>query len=125
MGRAMLTHSSNMKESYRDAEAPVTVQPAAQFCIVGFGSPLRYLVVIRMDQKKGHREIQFGHADTFTGLKMEYKKGDLQPVKMESLTDNIVMVSTPGLKPGQYLLIPTPPSPGVPTGRGGYDFGVK
>jgi hypothetical protein len=125
MGRGMLTHSSNIKESYRDAEARVTVQPAAQFCVVGFGSPLRDLVVIQMDQKKDHRELQLGHADTLSGVKMEYKKGDLQPVKMESLTDNIVMVSTPGLKPGQYLLIPTPTSSGAPTGRGGYDFGVK
>lgn len=109
--------------SYRDAEAPIrTAYSRPTFCIVGPSATApRDIVIVRLKQKKDHRELQIGKANAYTGANVEYPNGDVTEVAVTEVGSGRVLVPTTDLKPGEYILF-AGTSTQMPTGYGGYDF---
>jgi hypothetical protein len=117
--------------TYRDAEAPVsTSNPRPIFKVVG---PLqvapRDIVIVRVQQKKDHRELQVGKMGALSGFSMQYPADVVTEVSVQKSEDGVTTITpVSGLKPGQYILFAGQHSPyasSLPTGVGGFDFGVK
>jgi len=121
----LLTYSSQAVAVYRNAKAPVTLGNEPEFCVSGFGSSLKGLTIVKLDEKNDRREMQFVSKRLFRKPKVQYNRDDIQPVKLISSDDTQVILATKTpLKPGQYILFPPPrvESTGNPNG---YDFGVN
>jgi hypothetical protein len=123
--RMLLTYSSKAVAVYRNAKAPVTIGNQPEFCISGFGSSIKGLTIVKLDEKNDRREMQFVTKRLFRKPKVQYDSGDIQPVKLISSDDTQVILATKRpLKRGQYILFP--PSRTESTGNpNGYDFGVN
>ena len=103
----------------------MTLGGQPEFCVSGFGSSIKGLTIVKLDQKNNHREIQFVSKRLFRKPKVQYESSDVQPVKLISSDGGYVILATKQrLAPGQYILFP--PSRTDSTGDPhGYDFGVK
>jgi len=123
--RMLLTYSSKAVAVYQNPKAPVTLGNQAEFCVSGFGSSIKGLTIVRLDEKNDRREMQFVTKRLFRRPKVQYNSDDVQPVKVISSDDTQVIAATKQpLKPGQYILFP--PSRVESTGNpNGYDFGVN
>ena len=123
--RMLLTYSSKAVAVYLEAKAPVTIGGQPEFCVSGFGSSIKGLTIVKLDQKNNHREMQFVSKRLFRKPKVQYESSDVQPVKLISSDGGYVILATKQrLAPGQYILFP--PSRTDSTGDPhGYDFGVK
>jgi hypothetical protein len=121
---AMLTYSANSLVRYRGAEAPVSTTDSPKVCMSGTSEKLRNAIIVRLAQKKTHRELQIGRASAFGGMKMAYRDKDITDVTIAALSADAVEISPKlPLRPGQYILFPQELT-SVPAGTQGYDFGV-
>lgn len=113
--------------SYRDAEAPVqTSGPRPVFKIVGTPDRApRDIVIVRVQKKKDHRELEVGSAALWTGVNMQYPKDVTTEVSVQQVDNGLLLTPIADLKPGEYLLFEGAPSSGLPSGVGGFDFSVK
>jgi len=123
--RMLLTYSSKAVAVYQNAKAPVTLGSQPEFCISGFGSSIKGVTIVKLDQKNDRREMQFVTKRLFRKPKVQYNSHDIQPVKLISSDSTHVIVATKRpLDSGQYILFP--PSRVDSTGNpNGYDFGVN
>jgi hypothetical protein len=103
---------------YQDAQAPVTLPVAPQFCISG-PFEARYVSVVRLTAKKDHRELQFGSGNAYSGFAVKLRPEDMQPVSTKPAGDALDVAAGP-LAPGQYILFPS----AFPQSAG-YDFTVQ
>jgi hypothetical protein len=111
---------------FRDATAPVktsTVRPV--FRIIGntTGAP-RDIVIVQLQQKRDHRELQVGKANVYSGMKYEYPAEDVTKLDVTDTDQYRIVRPQVPLKPGEYILFTGSPSP-MPNGYGGYDFSVS
>jgi hypothetical protein len=123
MGKALLTGgwggSGDVVMVFPGAEAPVQISESKPtfYSRPPIQSP-RDLMIVRVDKKKDHRELQ-----TTTGAVFKsagYKKSNVVEVSTTLLSSD-VMVITPAtdLKDGEYLLVFSY------GGSGGYDFSIN
>jgi hypothetical protein len=114
---------------YRDAEAPVSTSgPRPTFKIVGPSQVApRDIVIVRVQQKKDHRELQLGTARMWSGVNMQYPPEATTEVSVKQTDNGLILTPAADLKPGQYLLFAGGPvgGSGLPSGMGGFDFGIK
>jgi hypothetical protein len=110
---------------FRDATAPVktfSVRPV--FRIIGNTTTApRDTVIVQLQQKKDHRELQVGKVNAYNGMKYEYPAEDVTKVDVTDTDKYRTVVPQVSLKPGEYILFTGSPSP-MPSGYGGYDFSV-
>jgi hypothetical protein len=113
---------------YRNGKAPVaTSDTRPTFCIVNPAKAQpRDIVIVRLKQKKDHRELQVAKLRTFAGPDMEYDPKDTFGVTVGQSGSCEMATSSIDLKPGQYVLFPGNTLTGnLPSGYGGYDFGIS
>jgi hypothetical protein len=79
---------------YQDAQAPVTLPTAPQFCISG-PFEARYVSVVRLLAKKDHRELQFGSGNSYSGFAIKLRPEDKQPVSTKPLGDALDVAAGP------------------------------
>lgn len=61
----------------------------------------------------------------YTGVKVEYRPEDIQPVTLVAQSRSASIVTPKAsLKPGQYVIFPQTET-AMPGGYGGFDFGVE
>jgi hypothetical protein len=128
IGKTMLTYGIASAKSvlvFRDATAPVkTNSPRPTFRIVGDSQTApRDIVIVRLQKKKDHRELQVGKVNAYTGLKFEYPPADTFEVDVKDGDGARILTPRADLKPGEYILFTQTPT-AMPTGYGGYDFTV-
>lgn len=128
MGKTMLTGGAASIRSFmlfRDPSAPVSLSTSRpSFLIVGFSNPPRDIVIVRLERKKDHRELQIGRFNGYTGGGMEYRKEDVTEVDAKSDGPSLLVTPKSDLRPGEYIIFASYPTP-FPAGYGGYDFEVK
>ena len=112
--------------TYRDAEAPVrTSCPKPVFRIVGLSQTApRDIVVVRLEQKKDHRELQVGGTSDWSGTSFGYPPDATTSVEVQEDATGMTLTPKADLKPGEYMLFASTPT-ALPIGYGGYDFSVK
>jgi hypothetical protein len=110
---------------YRDATALVkTTEVRPVFHIIGnMSTAPRDIVIIRLQQKKDHRELQTAKVNAYSGMKMQYPPQDTIEVDVQDSANERIITPKVDLKPGEYMLFVGSPTP-MPTGSGGYDFSV-
>jgi len=126
MGMAMMTGGISGVKSvliYRDATAPVhTTSLRPVFKLVGDANTApRDIIIVRLQQKKNHRELQIGKANAYTGFNMEYPPSETFKVDVKQDGDGMVITPAEDLKPGEYIVFT---ASGMPSGYGGFDFAV-
>jgi len=114
--------------TFRGAEAPVQIEDKRPtFCIKELpsladvaGRTGRDLIVVRLDKKKDHRELQTTSGGNVFTFKAGIGKDRLPDITTKTVGDGVFVV-TPNedLKPGEYMLT------FAAMGNSGYDFGVK
>jgi hypothetical protein len=125
VGHALVTYSAKSIVKYREAAAPVTLSSTPRFCLSGTPETARNIIVLKLTGKKEHRELETGKASAFSGLQMEFRERDLQPMQVTALSnDSIAITPKQGFKAGQYLIM-LQVSNGPFAENSGYDFGVK
>jgi hypothetical protein len=77
------------------------------------------IALVKMEQKKDHRESEYCKAGAWTGVRLENKSGVALNVT-RTPDGNITIVPVQDLPVGEYLLVTMPGG-----GAMGYDFGVK
>jgi hypothetical protein len=109
--------------TFRDASAPAkTASARPTFCIVGPSETApRDIVIVRLKQKKDHRELEIGKANAYTGAKVEYPASDVTEMAVTESGAGRTLVPNADLKPGEYILFAGTATQ-MPTGYGGYDF---
>lgn len=110
---------------FRDPTAPIkTFGARPVFYVVGptLTAP-RDMLIVRLNQKKDHRELQIGKANAYTGAKIEYSASDTIEVTVTDSDGARTITPNADLKPGEYILFVGTPTP-MPAGYGGYDFSV-
>lgn len=125
MGAAFTYGIASVKSimTFRDPTAPVKALGARPtFCIVGptMTAP-RDMLIVRLKEKKDHRELQIGKANAYTGMKIEYPASDVTEVTVTESGAVKTLTPKADLKPGEYLLFVGAPTQ-MPAGYGGYDF---
>ena len=125
MGAALTYGIASVKSTmtFRDPTAPVkTLGARPVFCIVGpsLTAP-RDMLIVRLKEKKDHRELQIGKANAYTGMKIEYPSSDVTEVTVTESGSVRTLTPKVDLKPGEYLLFVGAPTQ-MPAGYGGYDF---
>jgi hypothetical protein len=125
MGAAFSYGIASVKSvmTFRDPTAPVkTFGPRPVFLIVGpsMTAP-RDMLIVRLKEKKDHRELQIGKANAYTGMKMEYPASDVTEVTVTESDGVKTLTPKVDLKSGEYLLFVGTPTQ-MPAGYGGYDF---
>ncbi len=137
VGRTMATDvllvpifTSHSVENFRGAEAPTQIsERRPTFCVKQptlpgmaevAGMTERDLVIVRLDKKKDHRELQTTSGSSIFTFKAGVSKNRLPEIVTKRLADGLFLV-TPAqdLKPGEYLLTFST------LGGSGYDFGIK
>jgi len=110
---------------YRDATAPVKTSLARPiFHVLGnMSTAPRDIVIVHLQQKKDHRELQTAKANAYSGMKMEYSPADVTEVDVMDSEKERIITPKADLKPGEYIIFTGSPSP-MPSGYGGYDFSV-
>lgn len=129
-GRAMFTGglsrvSSNTIYSGSHAAAS-SASPSPVFCIVGAShAQTRDIVIVRTQQKHGHRELATASFGAYHGADLEYPERDTVHVSLSPSGACQIITPLSTLKPGEYLLFPgaAPSAPPIP-GYNGYDFSV-
>jgi hypothetical protein len=109
--------------TFRDPSAPVKgFGPRPVFLIVGpTQTAPRDMLIVRLKQKKDHRELQIGKANAYGGAKIEYPASDVTEVIVTDSDSTRTLTPKVDLKPGEYLLFVGTPTQ-MPAGYGGYDF---
>jgi hypothetical protein len=109
--------------TFRDPTAPVKASgPRPVFLIIGpTQTAPRDMLIVRMKQKKDHRELQIGKANAYGGAKIEYPASDVTEVTVTESDGVKTLTPKVDLKPGEYLLFVGTPTQ-MPAGYGGYDF---
>lgn len=110
---------------FRDSTAPVkTSSTRPVFLVIGdtLTAP-RDIVIVRLQQKKDHRELQIGKFNAYSGMKMEYLPADVVGVDVKDSERGRTITPQADLKSGEYIIFTGTPTP-MPTGYGGYDFSV-
>jgi len=112
--------------TYRDVEAPVrTLNPKPVFRIVGPSQTApRDIVVVRLQQRRDHRELQVGGESDWTGTSFGYPPDATTSVEVQQDETGMTLTPKADLKPGEYILFASTPT-ALPIGYGGYDFSVK
>jgi len=110
---------------FRDSTAPVkssSMRPI--FLVIGdtITAP-RDIVIVRLQQKKDHRELQIGKFNAYSGMKMEYPPADVIEVDVKESERARTITPKTDLKAGEYIIFTGTPTP-MPIGYGGYDFSV-
>jgi hypothetical protein len=77
------------------------------------------IALIKMEQKKDHRESEYCKAGAWSGVRLENKSGVALNVA-RTPEGHITIVPVENLQPGEYLLVTMPGG-----GALGYDFGVS
>ena len=72
---------------YRDPSAPETVQSGATFCMNVAPGALRDATIVRVEQKKDHRELQTAKGNIYSGLSLQYRPEDVQKITVAALSD--------------------------------------
>ena len=110
---------------YRDPEAPVkTSGPRPTFEIVGpTETAPRDIVIVRLQKKKDHRELQVAKVGAFSGYAAEYPPDLTTAVEVKQEGPDMILTPSADLKPGEYILFAGTPT-AMPTGYGGYDFSI-
>ena len=125
MGKAMLTYGvSKVGGSwvYSGASAPTQLTNRSPILIVvvpaQMETSLNDIKLLRMSQKKNHREVLECKVSVWSGVDMENK--DIVPATIARTPEGNITIITSNLQQGEYLLV---------TDRGngayGYDFGVR
>lgn len=111
---------------YRDADAPVSTSgPRPEFRIEGQTQTApRDIVIVRLERKKDHRELQVAKVGAYSGMSMEYPPEETVAVDPKQDGDALLLTPRQDLKPGEYILFAGTPT-GMPSGYGGYDFTVE
>jgi hypothetical protein len=114
---------------YRDAEAPVKTSNAKPtFRVVGdLDVAPRDIIIVRVEKKKDHRELQTAKAGLWSGINSQYPREAITEVSVQQVDGGVVITPNSDLKPGEYLLFAGQPfaGGGMPSGYGGFDFSVK
>lgn len=123
MGKALLTGGwgggGDVVMVFSGAEAPVQISESKPtfYSRPQVQSP-RDLLIVRMDKKKDHRELQTTSGAVFKSA--EYKKSNVVQVSTTMISADVMSITpTTDLKDGEYLLVFSY------GGSGGYDFGVN
>ena len=110
---------------FRNPSAPVSVSISRPtFLIVGAANSPRDIVIVRLEQKKDHRELQIGRFNGYTGGGMEYRKEDITEVGAKADSSALLVTPKSDLRPGEYIIFASSPTP-FPAGYGGCDLEVK
>ncbi len=107
---------------YNGASAPTQLTDhKPTFVVVAQGeTSLNDIHLLKMIQKKDHREVQYCKAGAWSGVDTTQNK-DAVPVTATRAADgSIMVVPTADLPAGEYFLVT-----GLGNGAYGYDFGVK
>jgi hypothetical protein len=109
--------------TFRDPTAPVkTLGARPVFYVVGpTQTAPRDMLIVRLKEKKDHRELVIGKANAYTGAKVEYPASDVTEVTVTDSDAGRLLTPKADLKPGEYLLFVGTPTQ-MPAGYGGYDF---
>jgi hypothetical protein len=119
---------AHVEMSYRDAEAPVKTSGSRPvFRILGVTSVApRDIVIVRLQVKKDHRELQTAKVGAWTGVNMQYPREATTEVSVQQVDNGLLLTPTSDLKPGEYLLFAGQPAGvSLPSGYGGFDFSIK
>jgi hypothetical protein len=107
----------HMVNVYRGAEAPIQIfesRPTFYLRYPGLGSG-RNVVMVRMDRKKDHRELQISQGATVLTTSSGYNERDIVEVTVTPLAEGLYTIAPKtDLVGGEYLL-----DVGI-----GYDFGI-
>jgi hypothetical protein len=116
----------HVAESYRDAHAPVATSSARPvFKVVGTtGVAPRDIIIVRLKEKKDHREVETMSMSMWTGVNMQYSPDIVTKVSVEQVEGGLLITPVTDLKPGEYLIL-TGIGAGIATGTGGSDFSVS
>lgn len=131
LGRAMLTggiagvHGDTLFAG-RTAQN-LTSEESPVFCIVSSAKmEERDIVIVRLKQKHGQRELQTVTASAYRGASVQYEPKETTHVTASQDGACQTVRPTSPLKPGEYILFASPASISpFPTGYNGYDFSVK
>lgn len=114
--------------TFRDAESPAQIADRRPtFCVKELpalaniaGRSGRDLLIVRLDKKKDHRELQTTSGGSMFTFKAGLSKDRMPDITRETIADGIFML-TPNedLKPGEYMVTFSA------LGTSGYDFGIK
>ena len=114
--------------TFHGEEAPVQIEDKRPtFCIKELpsladvaGRSGRDLIIVRLDKKKDHRELQTTSGGNMFTFKAGIGKDRLPDITTKTVSDGVFVV-TPNedLKPGEYMLT------FAALGNSGYDFGIK
>ncbi|MGH9761281.1 MAG: hypothetical protein ACREDR_11650 [Blastocatellia bacterium] len=97
-----------------------TADSSPVFFVQGLGINSREAAIIRLEQKRDHREVNIASLRPFAA-KSGYPSGRVVAVKLSRLSPDVVAVTpSEALKPGEYLLSLY----STDTDEGGFDFGV-
>ena len=123
MGKALLTGGwgggGDVVMVFSGTEAPVQISDSKPtfYSRPAIQSP-RDLMIVRMDKKKDHRELQTTSGAVFKSA--GYKKSNVVEVSTAMVSADVMSITpTSDLKDGEYLLVFSY------GGSGGYDFGVS
>jgi hypothetical protein len=110
---------------YRDATAPMkTALVRPIFHVIGLITTApRDIVIVRLQQKKDHRELEIGKFNAYSGMNMQYPPADVTEVDVKESGNERIITPKVDLKPGEYILFTGTPTQ-MPIGYGGYDFSV-
>lgn len=114
--------------TFRGAEAPAQIEDKRPtFCIKELpsladvaGRSGRDLIIVRLDKKKDHRELQTSSGGNVFTFKAGIGKDRLPDITTKTVSDGVfILTPNEDLKPGEYMLT------FAAMGNSGYDFGVK
>lgn len=131
VGRSMLTGGIarvNGNTIFSGSTAPVSTSDAnPAFCVIGpTHAEARDIVIVRLKEKRGHRELQTISMGAYRGLDMEYPPKDITHVVGSQSGVCWMVTPVSALKRGEYILFAGlgPANIMIP-GFGGYDFSVS
>ena len=119
---------AHIVHTFREAEAPIqTSNPRPVFKVVGAQDIApRDIIIVKLEKKKDHREIEVGSVRTWTGANMGYPDKAVTKVTVQQVEGALLVTPAEDLEPGEYLLFPGVQGVVMPeAGFGGFDFGVK
>jgi len=110
--------------TYRGSSTPVKTGAKPLFLLAGMSTDVspRDIVIVRLKQKKDHRELQIGKVNLYSGSRFEYPPEDVFDVNVVEGGSTRTITPETDLKPGEYILF-TSQQTGVQLD--GYDFTVQ
>lgn len=126
MPHGMFTYSRKNVVRYPDPAARTPLAARPRFCTSATVADGKNTFLVKLSEKKDHREVQVGKGTAATAVKVKYRQEDLQPIDLVALSDSAVEITPKqDLTPGQYLLVPAQKQTANADPSSGYDFGVK